>query len=183
MSAAAQALAMLLPACSTQIKSDWSLSFMSASPSVADLDPAARAPRRVRHEPRRRQLDVRRVDKIAAPYDPGHARRRPRGLHQSRVRRSRQAVLSRPRRSARWRTADAGTRLHAAPLQPRRQYPGNRLRHSRRGTGDALGRKGAARRPAGDRRTAGVLHYPDQFRLASPDRRRNRDPGDWTQAG
>jgi len=39
---------------------------MSASPSVADLDPAARAPRRVRHEPRRRQLDVKHVDKIAA---------------------------------------------------------------------------------------------------------------------
>ncbi len=57
---------MLLPACSTQMKNDWSLSFMSASPSVADLDPAARAPRRVRHEPRRRQLDVKRVDKIAA---------------------------------------------------------------------------------------------------------------------
>ncbi len=39
---------------------------MSVSPSVADLDPAARAPRRVRHEPRRRQLNVKRVDKIAA---------------------------------------------------------------------------------------------------------------------
>ena len=72
---------MLLPACSTQMKNDWSLSFMSVSPSVADLDPAARAPRRVRHEPRRRQLNVKRVDKIAAAYDPRHARRRPRGLH------------------------------------------------------------------------------------------------------
>lgn len=41
---------------------------MSASPAVAtqDFDPAARAPRRVRHEPRRRQLEVRRVEKIAA---------------------------------------------------------------------------------------------------------------------
>ena len=41
---------------------------MSAPTSVATLesDPAARAPRRVRHEPRRRELEVRRVDKIAA---------------------------------------------------------------------------------------------------------------------
>jgi NADPH-dependent ferric siderophore reductase len=31
-----------------------------------DADTAARAPRRVRHEPRRRQLEVKRVDKIAA---------------------------------------------------------------------------------------------------------------------
>src|SRR5215831_19129093 len=40
---------------------------MSASTSVATLesDPA-RAPRRVRHEPRRRELEVRRVDKISA---------------------------------------------------------------------------------------------------------------------
>jgi NADPH-dependent ferric siderophore reductase len=41
---------------------------MSASPSVAlqEFDPQARAPRRVRHEPRRRQLEVKRVEKIAA---------------------------------------------------------------------------------------------------------------------
>src|SRR5712691_11743328 len=41
---------------------------MTASPSVAlpDVDPASRAPRRVRHEPRRRELEVKRVDKIAA---------------------------------------------------------------------------------------------------------------------
>jgi NADPH-dependent ferric siderophore reductase len=41
---------------------------MSAPTSVATLesDPATRAPRRVRHEPRRRELEVRRVDKIAA---------------------------------------------------------------------------------------------------------------------
>jgi NADPH-dependent ferric siderophore reductase len=41
---------------------------MSAPTSVATLesDRASRAPRRVRHEPRRRELEVRRVDKIAA---------------------------------------------------------------------------------------------------------------------
>lgn len=41
---------------------------MSASPTVAlqDLDPSSRAPRRVRHEPRRRRLDVERVERIAA---------------------------------------------------------------------------------------------------------------------
>ncbi len=41
---------------------------MTASPSVAlpDVDPASRAPRRVRHEPRRRELRVEQVDKIAA---------------------------------------------------------------------------------------------------------------------
>src|SRR6516164_10438986 len=41
---------------------------MSVSPPLATHapDPAERAPRRVRHEPRRRVLDVKRVDKIAA---------------------------------------------------------------------------------------------------------------------
>ncbi len=41
---------------------------MSGNPAVhtQELDHAARAPRRVRHEPRRRQLEVRQVDKIAA---------------------------------------------------------------------------------------------------------------------
>jgi len=41
---------------------------MSASPAVAaqDVDPAARTPRRVRHEPRRRELTVKRVEPIAA---------------------------------------------------------------------------------------------------------------------
>jgi NADPH-dependent ferric siderophore reductase len=41
---------------------------MSASSTVAlqDLDPSSRAPRRVRHEPRRRRLDVERVERIAA---------------------------------------------------------------------------------------------------------------------
>jgi NADPH-dependent ferric siderophore reductase len=41
---------------------------MSGNPAVdtQELDHAARAPRRVRHEPRRRQLEVKQVDKIAA---------------------------------------------------------------------------------------------------------------------
>jgi NADPH-dependent ferric siderophore reductase len=41
---------------------------MSVSPAIAtqDTDPAARTPRRVRHEPRRRQLAVKRVERIAA---------------------------------------------------------------------------------------------------------------------
>src|SRR5271166_6132283 len=39
---------------------------MSVSPPLAMPDPAARAPRRVRHEPRRRALEVKCVDKIAA---------------------------------------------------------------------------------------------------------------------
>ena len=41
---------------------------MTVSPPVAlsDHDPASRAPRRVRHEPRRRELKVKQVDKIAA---------------------------------------------------------------------------------------------------------------------
>ena len=41
---------------------------MSASSSVAlqDFDPASRAPRRVRHEPRRRELEVSQVERIAA---------------------------------------------------------------------------------------------------------------------
>ena len=41
---------------------------MSVSPSLVtpDRDPAERAPRRVRHEPRRRELEVKHVDKIAA---------------------------------------------------------------------------------------------------------------------
>jgi NADPH-dependent ferric siderophore reductase len=41
---------------------------MSVSPSLItpERDPAARAPRRVRHEPRRRTLEVKQVDKIAA---------------------------------------------------------------------------------------------------------------------
>ncbi|MPZ56013.1 MAG: siderophore-interacting protein [Rhizobiales bacterium] len=41
---------------------------MSASPAVAthDVAPDARAPRRVRHEPRRRELTVQRVETIAA---------------------------------------------------------------------------------------------------------------------
>jgi NADPH-dependent ferric siderophore reductase len=41
---------------------------MSTSPSLAppELDPAARAPRRVRHEPRRRELEVRSVQQVSA---------------------------------------------------------------------------------------------------------------------
>ncbi len=41
---------------------------MSTSPSLApqDLDPAARAPRRVRHEPRRRELEVKSVQQVSA---------------------------------------------------------------------------------------------------------------------
>jgi NADPH-dependent ferric siderophore reductase len=41
---------------------------MSVSPALVtpDRDPAERAPRRVRHEPRRRELEVKHVDKIAA---------------------------------------------------------------------------------------------------------------------
>ena len=39
---------------------------MSAPTSVATLEHDSRAPRRVRHEPRRRELEVRRVDKISA---------------------------------------------------------------------------------------------------------------------
>jgi NADPH-dependent ferric siderophore reductase len=41
---------------------------MSALSSVAsqEFDPAARTPRRVRHEPRRRELEVKRIERIAA---------------------------------------------------------------------------------------------------------------------
>ena len=41
---------------------------MSTSPSLAppELDPAARAPRRVRHEPRRRELEVKSVQQVSA---------------------------------------------------------------------------------------------------------------------
>src|SRR3954452_5059576 len=39
---------------------------MSAPTSVATSESDSHAPRRVRHEPRRRELEVRRVDKIAA---------------------------------------------------------------------------------------------------------------------
>ncbi len=41
---------------------------MSVSPSLVtpERDPAERAPRRVRHEPRRRVLEVREIDKVAA---------------------------------------------------------------------------------------------------------------------
>jgi NADPH-dependent ferric siderophore reductase len=41
---------------------------MSTSPLLApqDLDPASRAPRRVRHEPRRRELEVKRVEPVSA---------------------------------------------------------------------------------------------------------------------
>src|SRR5215813_4304646 len=39
---------------------------MSAPTSAATLESDVRAPRRVRHEPRRRELEVRRVDKITA---------------------------------------------------------------------------------------------------------------------
>jgi NADPH-dependent ferric siderophore reductase len=40
---------------------------MSALPTMPhDADAAARAPRRVRHEPRRRQLEVKRIDRVAA---------------------------------------------------------------------------------------------------------------------
>jgi NADPH-dependent ferric siderophore reductase len=41
---------------------------MSAPTTIAtqDIDPATRTPRRVRHEPRRRALTVKRVDKVAA---------------------------------------------------------------------------------------------------------------------
>ena len=52
------------------------------------------------------------------------------------------------------------------------------------GTGDALGRTGdGPADPLRDRRAARFLYHPDQLRLASPDRRRYRDPGDWTPAG
>src|SRR3990170_2278527 len=48
-----------------QFSKSWSSTDMSlSSPIVAD--PAARTPQRVRHQPRRRQLDVLRVEKIAA---------------------------------------------------------------------------------------------------------------------
>jgi len=41
---------------------------MPTSPSLApqEFDPAARAPRRVRHEPRRRELEVKRVEHVSA---------------------------------------------------------------------------------------------------------------------
>jgi NADPH-dependent ferric siderophore reductase len=44
------------------------LNDMSALPSIAPpaIDPASRTPQRVRHEPRRRELTVQRVDRIAA---------------------------------------------------------------------------------------------------------------------
>ena len=38
----------------------------SSPVALADVDPASRAPRRVRHEPRRRELNVKQVDQIAA---------------------------------------------------------------------------------------------------------------------
>src|SRR5262245_11770401 len=43
-----------------------SFAAMTASPSVAQTPTDPRAPRRVRHEPRRRELEVERVEKISA---------------------------------------------------------------------------------------------------------------------
>src|SRR5258705_8039893 len=50
--------------CSTHSNNRWST--MSAPTSVVTLESDSRAPHRVRHQPRRRELDVLRVDKIAA---------------------------------------------------------------------------------------------------------------------
>ena len=136
---------------------------MSTSPSLApqDLDPASRAPRRVRHEPRRRELEVKGVEKMSAHMLRVTLGRRSRGFHQPRFRRSREAVL--PTRTGRRgrRTADGFARLHAPPLRPRRQYARDRVRAARRRPGKPLGQAGPAGTVAAHRRAARLLHHTD----------------------
>ena len=158
---------------------------MSASPTVAlqDLDPSSRAPRRVRHEPRRRQLEVERVERIAAhmirvtlggdldgftslgfddhvklffPDGPAGAGGEPQTASRDYT----------PRRyDPAAKTLDIEFVLHDA------------------GPATRWAEQAQAGQSLADRRTARLLHHPDQFRLAPADRRRHRAAGDRAAAG
>ena len=115
---------------------------MSVSPSLAtpDRDPAERAPRRVRHEPRRRELEVKHVDKIAA-----HMIRVTLGGDlegftslgfDDHIKLFFPAAPPAPGAEPQALARDYTPRRY----DPAAQYPGNRLRDSRRRSGDALGR-------------------------------------------
>ena len=145
---------------------------------------------RVRHEPRRRLLTVRQVERItptmarmtldgdlagfvSASYDdhvkvffplPGDTRADPAG--------------SRAGRRHQRRGAFAGTRLHAAPLRHRAERADHRLRAARRGTGDRLGLAGRAGPSARGRRAARLVRRARRLRLVSVHRRRDRAAGD-----
>ena len=158
---------------------------MSTLPTVAlqELDPASRAPRRVRHEPRRRELEVKRVERIAA--------------HMIRVTLGgdlegftslgfddhvKLFFPDEPRRGGEPPTACRATTRRADTI-PSAKTLDIEFVHPRRRAGDALGRAGAAGQTLRDRRAARLLHHPDQFRLAPADRRRHRTAGDRATAG
>ena len=155
----------------------------SAAVHEVDAPPAdPRTPRRVRHEPRRRTLTIKQVEKIAA--------------HMIRVTLTGdlndftslgfddhiKLFFPDGTMNADGAPNALSSRFHAAPLRSRRQYSRDRFRHPRCWARDALGHAGPAWSDADHRRAARLLHHPERLRLASPDRRRNRAPRHITPA-
>ena len=149
-----------------------------SSPVAAPVEADPRTPQRVRHQPRRRELDVLRVEKIAA--------------HMIRVTLGGDldgftslgfddhVKLFFPTGKI---GADGEPELDSRDYTPRRYDPEgqdarHRIRHPRRRTGDALGGAGEGRADAAHRRPARLVRDPDHVRLASADRRRHRPAGD-----
>ncbi len=149
-----------------------------SSPVAAPVEADPRTPQRVRHQPRRRELDVLRVEKIAA--------------HMIRVTLGGDlegftslgfddhVKLFFPTGKT---GADGEPELNSRDYTPRRYDPKaknsrRRIRHPRRRTGHALGGAGKGRTDPAHRRPARLVHHPDHVRLASADRRRHRAAGD-----
>ena len=89
----------------------------------------------------------------------------------------------------RWPALAADAHLHAAPLRPRGQAAGHRLRAARPRPGRTLGDARPSRRPAGDAGPGAGLQDRCRCELVSADRRRHRlarvriDPGRASGAG
>ena len=135
------------------------------------LAPTKHAIARVRHEPRRRLLTVQQVRAPHPAHGPHHARRRPRGLRQRRLRRSRQGVLSAARAATprRFRSrVPTESRPEGVERSPGRDYTPRRydvdrnelvidFRAARRRPGHELGGTGRARPATQHRRTARLV--------------------------
>ncbi len=145
----------------------------------------SRSPRaeRVRHQPRRRELDVLRVEKIAAHMIRVTLGGDLDGFTSLGFDDHVKLFFPTGRNGADGEPEIDFARLHAAPLRPEGAYARHRVRPARCRAGDTLGRAGKGRADAAHRRTARLVRDPDHVRLASAGRRRHRRAGDRAAAG
>ena len=150
-----------------------------SSPVAAPVEADPRTPQRVRHQPRRRELDVLRVEKIAAHMIRVTLGGDLEGFTSLGFDDHVKLFFPTGKTGADGEPEMQVARLHAAPLRSRRPRRST-IEFVIHDAGPATrwAEQAKAGADAAHRRAARLVRHPDDVRLASADRRRHRPAGD-----